>query len=679
MNETELENLVVNLTGDGSEYADMLEKAQDETEEFGEEIEDQTKKIEGHSNNITMWAKTALQALASFGASHFLKDSLGEWDLAERTAIKLSAAIKMNGGDVETLMAKYNKFATQLEGLTEMGDDATLAIIKQAESFGVSGDKAIKATKDAIGLAEASGSSAEATVRLTAAMAKGDIQRAMMFSRMIPQLRGVKNETEFLAKYNQLVTSGLESAQKQAGTATGALHQLENAYGNLKEEIGKVVGEAIKPFVEAGKDAIEWIQSFDEETKTAIATVALLTATVVGLTGAFTAAWTVFQLLTGGASLPVILAIGAAVAAAVGTVTLFVNELGGVEKTFEAIKEKANQAWAWLKPVRQALYSFWSFLQETAVMVWETIKKTAVDTWNSITSGAEVNWEQIRSTIVDAILMAEFTLRNFDKVAQLVWTTIQLGFLSMVEDFIFFFDTTLPELLDWFADQFPSIIIDAIDMATKVIQNRFDNLATLWNNLMEVFSGERSVGDLFQGLKSELDGVEARFTELPKLTKRGMTDAEQALADDAAKQLQALEEGWEAFRADKLNQFASEDNVAKAEEEAGIAGNAIGESFAEHAGQAIGKFDAVLAGSAESLARISEYQDRLNAKPGSGKSGSTTGGMPGSDQGMKASQSNPSAGTSEENRKQTEYLKNIAGYTKTIAEKPSVELATADF
>lgn len=673
MNETGLEDLVINLTGDGSEYAAMLEEAQDHTEEFAGEIKQETKEIEGFASSIKVWASAALQALASLGGQSFLSDSLHEWDTAERTAIRLEAAIKAQGGTVEDLMPKYTAFADEMERLSEMGDDATYALLAQAEALGVSGAAAVKATGEAIALAAAGRTSTEAAIKIAAEMAKGDMKRAMMFSRSISALRGVKDETQFLAKYQALVNAGMESTQKEAATATGRLNQLGNAFGNLKEDIGKIVADTLKPFIDVVMDGVSWMRSLSDETKTTVVTVIMLTSAVIGLTAAITAGWAIFNVLTGGMGAGLI-AVGVGVTAAVGGVALLTTSLGGIGKTFEMIKAQALAAWDWLKPVRQAVGSLWAFIQETATVAWEYIKTTAVEAWALISDSADVNWGMIRDYIQDAILLAEFVLRNFSSVAQLTWTLIQLGFLSLVEDFIFFFDTTLPELLDWFAEQFPNMVIDAIDMATKMIENRFHNIATLWTNLMEILSGERSLSGLFDGLKNELDGVTAKFTELPKLTKRGMTDAEKGLAEDARKQLEALEQGWEEFHTGKMIEFSREDDAP--EEAAKEEGEAIGSSFTEGVAGEIQKLDGVLSGSAEALARVREYQDRISNKAGNGKASgiANTSGNNGT-RGVSGQNMNP--GSSTEEKKGNDYLKEIAGYTRKTSEMEPIEVVEA--
>lgn len=258
----ELESLIVRLIGDASSYQQMLAEAERRAEEAAKKAEEEGKKIEGVKDRVEKMAAGLAVAGAAVSAV-FAKlghEALGEWHTAEITAIQLEATLRANGRAVEDLAEDYKEWASALQEVSRIGDDTTLALLKQAETFDLTGEAAKKAVSDANAFAVMNDTSADSMIRLTAAVAKGDIETAMMFSRMVPQLRGVKDEYEFLARYQKLVAAGMEVEAKATATYSGQMEQLKNAFGDYQEVIGKALSENLTPFVEKQKELSLWLQ-----------------------------------------------------------------------------------------------------------------------------------------------------------------------------------------------------------------------------------------------------------------------------------------------------------------------------------------------------------------------------------------------------------------------------------
>src|SRR3990167_6231627 len=294
MNETELERLVVRLTGDGSEYAKMLQQAQVSTNAAAAQVQQAASRIEGFSSRMGTFATGAVAALSSLGAGGWLRQALGERQTAGDTAARLEAAISSNGRAFGPLVVEFRAFASEIRNVTTVGDDATLAVLAQAESFNISGVAAVRATRAATAFSAINGGAAENYLRLTAAMEQGDIEQAKQIARMVPPLRGITNQAEFLARAQQLVASGMEAAQAKARTFSGQIAQLKNAYGDLLEEIGQAVAEVISPFIAGLKSVVKWFSEMSAGTKQAIAVAAMLVVAIGGITAAITVAGVVF-------------------------------------------------------------------------------------------------------------------------------------------------------------------------------------------------------------------------------------------------------------------------------------------------------------------------------------------------------------------------------------------------
>ena len=281
--ETEVERLVVRLVGDGSEYVKMLSQAQTQTLSAAKTIEDSAKRIEGFSSSITRFAQGAMQALGAVGLGFSLKGMFEGFSEREKSMNVLNALLKANGREVEGTLEQYKAFAKQMAAVTTESAGAVMGLLKMSEMMGLTGDQAKAATQQAIALAAATGVDAESAMRVTSALAQGDIERAQMMSRMILPLRGVRDQTEFVTKATALMTAGWEAAQKEAESAAGKLKQMENTISSLKKDFGEIIAVAIKPAIDWIKSLVDQFRLLDQATKEAVVGVMTITAAVLAL------------------------------------------------------------------------------------------------------------------------------------------------------------------------------------------------------------------------------------------------------------------------------------------------------------------------------------------------------------------------------------------------------------
>lgn len=268
---TELDTLLVRLNGDGSSYLGMLSQVTAATQASAATI---TKLVGG----IQGYASTAAQAIAGLGISSYLRQAFGNFAEAEGIGLRLNAVLESNGREVETLTAQYQRFAVQMEGVSTQEDDAVLRMLTLAETYRVTGDAAQKAVRDAVALSAITGSSAEAMIRLTSALARGDIEAAMHMGRLVPQLRGIHDQATFAASAAKLIQSGMGAMAAQAASASGQLEILSRDFGNMLEDFGKFVAEGVKPVVAWLSDLIKTVRGLGDETKKWITVTAAATA-----------------------------------------------------------------------------------------------------------------------------------------------------------------------------------------------------------------------------------------------------------------------------------------------------------------------------------------------------------------------------------------------------------------
>lgn len=306
MNEVEVERLVVSLVGDPKQYLAMMQQATIATQQAAQQMQGALKKTEEQAKATEGIWKGTVGALASLGAKNWLEGALGEWQNAESQSLKLDATLKANGRNVEELGGTYRAFASQMQELTVVDDDTVVGLLRMAETFDLTGNAATGAVQKAFALAGAvSGTAAAAGeyVRMAVALEKGDIAMAMRFARMIPQLRGIKDQTEFVAKANQLMAGGMATVTAEAQSSSGVLAQLKNDYGDFLEEIGHTVADGLIPVAHWLGAAVKWFQSLSPEVKTAITVVAILTAAVVALAGAIAVVGAIYNVMFAGSGI----------------------------------------------------------------------------------------------------------------------------------------------------------------------------------------------------------------------------------------------------------------------------------------------------------------------------------------------------------------------------------------
>lgn len=303
---TELENLVVRLTGDGEQYARMLLKAMEETKNLDNTVK-QLDQTQQEAANITRQFMTAeerfsetqdnlnrllregaittetyeramnaarptveavgrstdslgdkfedftrkVTALAKATAEFsFLKSSFDAFSGREQVMIRLNSALEVNGRAVQSTTADYKAWAKEISHVSMSSSGEITTLLAKAEAYELTGEKAKKAVQGALAIAAVNDTEANSLLRVTAAIAKGDLEQAMGMARLVPELRGVKNETEFLSKVNKLTEVGMKTLEAQAKSNEGAVHHLSIVWKQFKGDLGEYVADGAKPAIE---------------------------------------------------------------------------------------------------------------------------------------------------------------------------------------------------------------------------------------------------------------------------------------------------------------------------------------------------------------------------------------------------------------------------------------------
>ena len=160
----------------------------------------------------------------------------------------LETALRLNGASVEVESARLQEFASTLQQTIGAEDDATLAMMKQAQMMGVATEDLDDMAKAAIGLGEAMGTSAESGMEM---MRKAQEGNFIGLQKALPQLRDMATNEEKLAAVTALAAKGLEAKADASHRVAGMGERANNALGDLMESVGALLAP-VRLLISAG-------------------------------------------------------------------------------------------------------------------------------------------------------------------------------------------------------------------------------------------------------------------------------------------------------------------------------------------------------------------------------------------------------------------------------------------
>lgn len=220
--------------------------------------------------------------------------SVVKFDAQIQAIGQVEAALTSTGAVAGKTSEELQKSASALQELTTFGDEDILrGVTAQLLTFtNVAGEQFDKAQLAALNLSTRLGTDLTSqTIQLgkalndpikgITALGRAGIQFSNEQKETIKRL----TETNQIAKAQDIILKELEtqfggSAEAAAKLGSGPIKQLNNQFGDLLEEFGKIISEAIIPFVARLKNVVTAFQGMDGATKKTIVTVAALVATI---------------------------------------------------------------------------------------------------------------------------------------------------------------------------------------------------------------------------------------------------------------------------------------------------------------------------------------------------------------------------------------------------------------
>ncbi len=233
-----------------------------ETSKFEAGLKSVESKLKSLQSNLENIGKTMSMAL-TVPITGFAVASVNAFDKQAQAEGRLRSALEANGRQVNLLFSDYTKFASELQQVTTVGDETTIAMLQVAESMGLTGQSAKDAVRNAIAMESAFGVSTSSAIRMTSALAQGDSQ---MLTRYIPALRAVEDQAERTALAQNILSNAFGTATTSAEVGLGPLKQLSNNFGDFQERIGKLISGALNPLITKLNSLVLRLQSVDDRT-----------------------------------------------------------------------------------------------------------------------------------------------------------------------------------------------------------------------------------------------------------------------------------------------------------------------------------------------------------------------------------------------------------------------------
>ena len=201
----------------------------------------------------------------------------------EKAIAQVNAGLKSTGAQVGFTSKQLQNMASELQKNTLFGDEQILkdATAQLLTFTNISGEQFDRTQKAALDLAtRLDGDLKGASIQLgkalndpvanLSALSRSGIQFSEEQKAVIKSLA----ETGRLAEAQTLILDELNKqyggSAEAAAEADGGITQLTNAFGDLQEEIGRVVLKAIKPLIKFARDLIEGFYDLDGITKSFI-------------------------------------------------------------------------------------------------------------------------------------------------------------------------------------------------------------------------------------------------------------------------------------------------------------------------------------------------------------------------------------------------------------------------
>lgn len=251
----------IKSTYDGKGEVDAkkgLKNVEQQAQKTGKAAQDAGQQGESGFNAMATGVGKALAAFAAAkGILDFFTSSISAANENARAVNTLAAAYQAVGYTAEGAMKQAQEFATKMQNLTGIADEAFLNAQRLLANYGVVGTKAQEAIQAAYALSIGRSIDFATAMDLVSKAAAG---QTSVLTRYGIQIEKNTSEGEkfdaVLAEINERFGATAQAAMGDSITKTNALKQ---AWGDFKEQVGAGLNDGLVPAVDFLTEAVGWL------------------------------------------------------------------------------------------------------------------------------------------------------------------------------------------------------------------------------------------------------------------------------------------------------------------------------------------------------------------------------------------------------------------------------------
>lgn len=256
---------------DGKGNADAkkgLKDVEKQAQQTGQAAQEAGQKGETGFNSMAAGVGKALAAFAAAkGILDFFASSVTLANENARAVNTLAAAYQAVGYTAEGAMKQAQEFATRMQNLTGIADEAFLNAQRLLANYGVVGTKAQEAIQAAYALSIGRSMDFATAMDLVSKAAAGQTSVLTRYGIQIDK------NTESGAKFDAVLAKINErfgaTAQAAMGDSTTKLNALKQSWGDFKEQVGAGLNDGLVPAVDFLTKAVGWLNQAFKSMSTA--------------------------------------------------------------------------------------------------------------------------------------------------------------------------------------------------------------------------------------------------------------------------------------------------------------------------------------------------------------------------------------------------------------------------
>jgi hypothetical protein len=197
-----------------------------------------------------------------------------------------------------------------------------------------------------------------------------------------------------------------------------------------------------------------------------------------------------------------------------------------VEDVFEAIASALTPALTNLIPYLQMAgeYVVW------AVEQWASWGDTLVDFGSLLVDYVLKALNGFVDAVAVGFAVVQTVIENWDVVVKGIFISFEYNIVKAFNTLVYFFDSVLPPLFDWFGKNWHKLLSDAYSFLGTVLYNMGVNVSSFFEQVWSWLQG----GEFNWEWKGLLEGFESTIDKLPQIAERIPGETEKMLGEQSA-------------------------------------------------------------------------------------------------------------------------------------------------